>query len=263
MFVFANDALKEKHAIVTGATGGIGYKTAKVLASMGASVTITGRRKEKLDELAREIGKDFPDTTVLSYPADISAEKDRRNLVKAAEEANGLTSLLVNSAGISGGDTVDRLTKEEMDKIMDINYTSTVLLTQLVYNRMKAKQEGAVVNVASLSGLRGTYGNTAYAASKFALIGFTQSFAFEAIKHHVRVNAVCPGYVDTDMGRNAVQRRVDRENRSFETVVNDNIPSGRMTTPEEVANTIAYLLSNAAGNIVGESMKISGGSVMR
>ncbi|HET7579507.1 MAG TPA: SDR family oxidoreductase [Bacillales bacterium] len=266
MAVFAQDALKGKHALITGASGGIGYETAKVLTSMGAAVTVTGRRKEKLDELAGEIRTQSPDAAVFTYAADLGSEEEREKLVDAAEKAQGTIILLVNSAGISGGTTVDELTQQEMERIMHLNYTATVLLTQRIYKKMMERKEGAIVNVSSLSGLRGTYGNTAYAASKFALIGFTHSMAVEAIEHGVRVNAVCPGYVETEMGKSAINRRAQRANRTLSEqmeIVNQNLPSGRISTPQEVANTIAFLLSDAAGNIVGESVKISGGSVLR
>ncbi|HET7580374.1 MAG TPA: SDR family oxidoreductase [Bacillales bacterium] len=265
MTIFAKDSLKGKHALVTGATGGIGYETAKVLAAMGASVTVTGRKKEKLEQLAEEIHTQSPEADVFTYAADLAKAEDRKKLVETAENNCGLISMLVNSAGISGGTAVDQLKQGEMERIMHLNYTATVLLTQLVYKKMMQKKEGAIVNVSSLSGLRGTHGNTAYAASKFALIGFTHSMAVEAIEYGVRVNAVCPGYVDTDMGKAAIQRRADRAGRSLDEqmeVVNQGLPSGRITTPQEVANTIAFLLTDAAGNIVGESVKISGGSVL-
>lgn len=266
MTVFANDALKGQHALVTGATGGIGYATAKELASMGAAVTVTGRRRDKLAELVEEIRTETADASVSAHVASLRNGEDRLKLIEAAEGAHGLVTLLVNSAGISGGTTVDELTQEEMEKIMHLNYTSTVLLTQLVYRKMiEQEKKGAIVNVASLSGLRGTYGNTAYAASKFALIGFTHSMAVEAIRFGIRVNAVCPGYVDTEMGKAAIERRGVHENRTLEeqmAVVNEGLPSGRITRPEEVARTIAFLLTEAAENIVGESVKISGGSVL-
>ncbi|MFC7395490.1 SDR family NAD(P)-dependent oxidoreductase [Scopulibacillus cellulosilyticus] len=263
MSIFAKDVLKGKHALVTGATGGIGSETAKVLAGMGASVTITGRRLEKLDELSKEISEMDLNSKVFSYAADLGKEEEREKLVSAAEKAHGPVSLLVNNAGVLGGGTVDQLEQADIERVMYINYTSTVLLTQLIYKTMKQQKDGAIVNVASLSGLRGTYGGTAYASSKFALIGFTHSMAVEAIEHGIRVNAVCPGFVDTEMGRNSVQNKADRENRSVSEVIKGSIPSGRMTTPSEVANTIAFLLTDAAENIVGESVKISGGSVLR
>jgi NAD(P)-dependent dehydrogenase (short-subunit alcohol dehydrogenase family) len=263
MSVFSSTALKGEHALITGATGGIGSETAKQLVEMGAAVTITGRREAKLKLLAKEIQELMTDAKVFTTTADIGKEEDRNQLVHSSENALGPISLLVNNAGIVGGGRVEELNQEEMERMMHVNYTSTVLLTQQIYKTMKKHNKGAIVNVASLSGLRGTHGNTAYAASKFALIGFTHSMAVEAIAHGVRVNAVCPGYVDTEMGRSAAERKATRENRTVTEVISGSIPSGRMTTAKEVASTIAFLLTDAAENIVGESVKISGGSVLR
>ncbi|WP_156289800.1 SDR family NAD(P)-dependent oxidoreductase [Oceanobacillus salinisoli] len=267
MAIYANDSLAGKHVLIIGATGGIGYETAKVLADMGASITITGRREQVLEQLTEEIVAKNPGAKVFPVPADLTNSSERTQLVEAAEQANGFISHLVNAAGILGSNAeVEKLTEEELEKIMHVNYTIPILLTQQVYSSMKAKGEGSIVNVSSLSGLRGTYGGTAYSGSKFALIGFTQSFALEAIQHGVRVNAVCPGYVETEMGRKSIRNKARRENRSFEEqykLANDSIPSGRISTPEEVANTIAFLMTDAAENMVGESIKISGGSVMR
>src|SRR5690606_7085642 len=128
------------------------------------------------------------------------------------------------------------------------------------------RKEGDIVNLASLSGLRGTYANAAYSASKFAVVGWTQSMALEAVDYGIRVNAVCPGYVDTEMARSSLRRKAERNQTSFAEeleLAEKSIPSGRLSTALEVANTIAFLLTDAARNIVGESVKISGGSVMR
>ncbi|MYL56716.1 SDR family NAD(P)-dependent oxidoreductase [Virgibacillus halodenitrificans] len=263
MSIFSNQALKNEHALITGATGGIGAATAKTLAGMGAAVTITGRNEEKLENVAENIRSTHPDANICKQLADLGKDSDRETLVEQAEKACGPITLLVNNAGIAGGSTVDELTKEKLESIMDINYTSTVLLTQLVYKKMLKKKRGAIVNVSSLSGLRGTHGNTAYAGSKFALIGFTQSMAVEAIEHGIRVNAVCPGWVDTAMGQQSVENKAARTNTSVKDLLQSSVPSGRMSEPEEVANTIAFLLTDAAANIVGESVKISGGTVMR
>jgi len=262
MAVFSKDALKGEHVLVTGATGGIGSETAKVLAGMGASITLTGRRKNKLEDLAAEIHETTPDTDIYTYAADLGNRGERTKLVNNAEKECGPISLLVNNAGISGGGPVEQLDPEDLERVVHLNYTATVLLTQLVYQSMKQRKKGAIVNVTSLSGLRGTYGGTAYAGSKFAMTGFTHSLALEAIEHGVRVNAVSPGFVDTEMGRASAQKKANRQNRSLSEVVKESIPSGRMTTPREVANTIAFLLTDAAENIVGESVKISGGSVL-
>jgi|SRR5699024_9175416 len=265
MSVFAEDALKGEHALITGATGGIGYETAKVLASMGADVTITGRREDLLIQLKEEIDEKNGDVNVFPCPADLVKSEERERLVAESVDKNGSVTMLINSAGTLGGGMVNELTQDELERVMHMNFTVPILLSQQIYAFMKHRKTEVIVNVASLSGIRGTVGNTAYAGSKFALIGFTQSFAVEAIQHGIRVNAVCPGYVDTEMGKNSIERKAVREGRSFEEqfrLANEGTPSGRISNPKEVANTIAFLLTDAASNIVGESVKISGGSVM-
>ncbi|MCT2536173.1 SDR family oxidoreductase [Aquibacillus koreensis] len=266
MSIYSKDALKDHHALITGATGGIGFETALVLASMGANITITGRKQDKLELLKEKIFDENPQASVFMYQADLSDSNQIEYLVNTASKEMGDISLLVNAAGVLGGDIVENLTQDELEKVMHMNYTVPILLSQQVYKQMKQNKKGAIVNVSSLSGLRGTYGGTAYCGSKFALIGFTHAFALEAIEHGVRVNAVCPGFVETEMGRKAIEAKAKRENRSFDQqykLANTGLPSGRISTPEEVANTIAFLLSDAATNIVGESVKISGGAVMR
>ncbi|MGG4165982.1 SDR family oxidoreductase [Rossellomorea vietnamensis] len=262
-FLFHESTLKDQHILITGATGGIGYETAKVAIQAGAKVTITGRNEEKLNQLKAECQDP---SRVFLYKADLMSTEDREKLLSAARDELGPITGLVNSAGIGGGDLLEKLTEEDLRKIMELNYFSLVQLSQAVFNQMKSGKSGSIVNISSLSGLRGTHGNSAYSASKFAVTGFTQAFAHEAIQHNIRVNAICPGYVDTEMGRNAIKSKGERERRSYEEqleIAKDSIPSGRLTSPVEVANTIVYLLSDAAENIVGESIKISGGSVMR
>ncbi|QGH35028.1 SDR family NAD(P)-dependent oxidoreductase [Gracilibacillus salitolerans] len=266
MAVFAKDALKERHILITGATGGIGYETAKVIVSMGAKVTITGRNQDKLNLLEKELMQDTTPDQICVATADITKEADRSDLIKTAEEKLGFISDLVNSAGVSGGAPVEQLETDVIEQIMDINYFSTFRLTKTIYQKMIPEKRGNIVNVASLSGLRGTYGNSAYASSKFAMIGWTQSMALEAIEHNIRVNAVCPGFVDTDMAHNILKKKAERNDISYEQTLENaknSIPSGRLISALEVANTIAFVLTDAAQNIVGESVKISGGSVMR
>ncbi|MDN7246450.1 SDR family oxidoreductase [Planococcus shenhongbingii] len=266
MSIFSNEALKHKHVLITGATGGIGYETAKVLAGMGARLTITGRNEEKLNELKQQLIPVVGEENVFVKTADLTVEKEREELVLSADKALGFINGLVNSAGIGGGGVVEELDEATVERVMNVNFKSTLFLTQLVYSRMLEKKEGDIVNLSSLSGLRGTHGNTAYAASKFAVIGWTQSMALEAIEHKIRVNAVCPGYVDTEMAWNSIRKKAEKKGVSFEEGMNEAaaaIPSGRISTTEEVANMIAFLLTDAARNIVGEAMKISGGNFMR
>ncbi|MDQ0428685.1 NAD(P)-dependent dehydrogenase (short-subunit alcohol dehydrogenase family) [Planomicrobium stackebrandtii] len=266
MTIFSSEALAHKHILITGATGGIGTEAALTLAAMGASITITGRNKEKLEQLKAELLRKMPVDRLCVQQADLTDPADRMRLIEQAERKLGFINGLVNSAGVSGGKRVEEIDEAFLAEMMNLNFVSTFLLTQEVYSKMLEKKEGNIVNLASLSGLRGTYGNTAYSASKFAVVGWTQSMAVEAIGHGIRVNAVCPGYVDTEMARNSLRKKAERNGTSFEEELDNakkEIPSGRLSTALEVANAIAFLMTDAAGNIVGESLKISGGSVMR
>lgn len=263
--LFSSKALQDRHVLITGASGGIGYETAKIAAACGASVSLTGRNKGKLAALYEELKEITSESKITMFVADLSLEFDRLKLIKHCEEKLGSITSLVNAAGIAENILLDNLEEEKLVNIMHTNHTVTVLLTKEIYKKMKEKQTGAIVNVASLSGLRGTYGGTAYASSKFALIGFTQSLALEAIRFNINVNAVCPGYVDTAMARELISRKAIEAGISYEEQVGKIVagfPSGRLTTPNEVANTIIFLLSGAVGNLVGESIKISGGVVV-
>ncbi|ENH98147.1 short-chain dehydrogenase/reductase family protein [Gracilibacillus halophilus YIM-C55.5] len=266
MTIFSSDALRHRHILITGATGDIGYETAKVLISMGAKLTATGRNVDKLNQLRRELLETTDEKNFCVMTADITKEADRNELMAYAEKQLGFISGLVNAAGIAGNKKVEDLDESMIEQMMQVNYLAAFSLTKPIYQKMIKHQQGDIVNIASLSGLRGTYGNTAYASSKFAMIGWTQSMAHEAIKHQVRVNAVCPGFVDTDMAENLIQIKAERNQVSYDHALEQakqSVPSGRFTTAEEVAQTIAFLLTDAANNIVGESVKISGGSVMR
>ncbi|WP_342431239.1 SDR family oxidoreductase [Neobacillus sp. FSL H8-0543] len=265
MSIFSNEALKNKHIIITGASGGIGRATVEVIASMGAKITASGRNTEKLKKLI----EDYPGYDIAIVEADINKPQDRQALVDIAIKTHGPIFGLVNSAGTAGGgfgrQEVEHVDEELLTNVMHTNWTATVLLTQLVYKEMIKQKDGAIVNISSLSGLRGRYGASAYVSSKFALIGFTQSLALEAIEHRIRVNAVCPGYVETEMGQSAILSSSQRNGLSYEEQlekIKTDIPSSEIINPIEVANTVAFLLTNATNNIIGESIKISGGAVL-
>ncbi|WP_322787584.1 SDR family NAD(P)-dependent oxidoreductase [Salimicrobium album] len=261
--LFADNAFKGKHIVVTGASRGIGRETAIQLTRAGASVTLTGRNRERLEEVQKECENGTGETQIVV--ADLNQAADRQELVEKSLEFLPVYGL-VNSAGVLSTYYLEDIPEEELRKAMEVNFFSLTLLTQEFYTEMKKREEGAIVNLSSLSGLRGTHGNVAYCASKFAVTGFTQSLAHEAIRSNIRVNAVAPGFVDTEMGRKAVAAKAEREGRSFEEqweLAQSGNPSGRITTAGEVAGTILFLLSEASENIIGESVKISGGSVMR
>jgi len=263
MEIFSNDALNDKHVLITGATGGIGYETAKLAASMGARVSITGRNESKLMKLKDELENITDEEKIYAHIADINEKADREELVEACEKQQGFITSLVNSAGKGGGDVVENLDEDFITNMMNINYTSTVLLTQLVYKKMLEKEQGDIINLASMSGLRGVYGNASYCASKFALVGFTESLALEAAPHHIRVNAVAPGFVNTEMAEGIIGEKAERNGVSYQEqlqTTKDNLPSGRITEPEEIAHVIAFLLTGASENLLGTSIKITGGT---
>lgn len=264
MGVFSNNALKGMHVLITGATGDIGRETAKVISSMGAFLSLTGRNEEKLGQLAEELKTGYSFIHVVK--ADLTKKEDRDFLVESCEKRFGFVSGLVNCAGIAGGSVLEELEEEFVEEILHMNVTAALLLTKLVYAKMKTNRYGRIVNVASLSGIRGTQGNSAYAASKFALRGFTQSLAVEAAPYGIAVNAVCPGFVETSMAKKAIEAKAERNGLTFEQQYQKIItalPSGKITTPAEVANTIAFLMTDATQNLIGESILLSGGSVMK
>lgn len=267
MSVYSDTALDDECILVTGATGGIGKATAQLLGGMGASLVLTGRDETKLENVSATVEDSATTGRVVSYPADITEQSERGALLETARSETSGVTMLVNSAGMGGGRIpFEDLKPDRITNVMNLNYTATVLLTQAVYRRLKERNGGAIVNVSSLSGLRGTYRSIPYCASKFAVTGFTQALALEAIEHNIRVNAVSPGWVDTEMARRGIESKAKAKGRTFEEqreIEVGSLPSGRMTTPDEVANAIAFLLTPGAANIVGESVKISGGTLMR
>ena len=265
MPTFSEDALGGESVVVTGATGGIGWSVAERAAKAGAGVLATGRDTDRLEEIDDRLAEVDASGRTTTHKADITNEAERVELASKAEQM-GVT-MLVNAAGITGSRTdFEDLSQHEVAEVLDLNFVSTLRFTQELYRSMKDRSGGAIVNIASLSGLRGTYKSIPYCSSKFALVGFTQSLALEAIEHDIRVNAVCPGWVDTEMGREGIRSKAEAHGRAYDEQLErelDAIPSKRMSTPDDVANAVMYLLSDASENIVGESLKISGGSVLR
>ncbi|MDR6227327.1 SDR family NAD(P)-dependent oxidoreductase [Desmospora profundinema] len=262
--IFSKHALQGKRVIVTGATGGIGRAIARVLREMGADLLLTGRRKDALEEVAAELAEEGKGQLAV-YRADLVDALDRERLVTEARTRFGGTDILINNAGTFASALMEEVTEEELDRVMRVNVYSVMFLTQLVYREMKERRAGKIIQLSSLSGIRGWEGGTIYAASKFALNGFTQSLAVEAARHGIQVNAVAPGFVDTDMGIQAIGTKAKRSGRSLEEgweAVEKSLPSGRLSTPEEVAACVAFLSTGAADNIIGSNLRISGGGLL-
>jgi NAD(P)-dependent dehydrogenase (short-subunit alcohol dehydrogenase family) len=249
------------HALVTGAGRGIGAAIVRSLASAGADVTLLGRSRADLEVVAAELGAVRRGCQV----ADVSDGGSVRAAVSAARAAIGPITVLVNNAGqaLSGpfGNTSDAL----WQSMLSVNLTGTFLCMRECLPDMLKAGFGRIVNVASTAGLIGYPYVSAYCASKHGVIGLTRAVALETARRNVTVNAVCPGYTDTDLVRTAVANISAKTGRGDEEALAELIshnPQGRLVTPEEVADTVRWLCLRSTGSVTGQSIAVAGGEVM-
>jgi NAD(P)-dependent dehydrogenase (short-subunit alcohol dehydrogenase family) len=250
--------------VVTGAGRGIGASVARALAAEGARVVLAGRSQQTLDGVAAEIrgtGQDaFTQVCDVTDPASIAG------LVRLAGEWLGHVDILVNNAGIAYGGSLARTALAEWNRLLAVNATGAFLCTQAFVPGMMERRWGRVVFVASVAGLTGGKYIAAYAASKHAVLGLTRSVAAEVAEFGVTVNAVCPGYVDTDMTRESVDRIVEKTGKTREqalAAILATTPQRRLISPEEVAHAVAALCDELACGINGEAVVIDGGALLR
>ena len=245
-----------RHALVTGGGSGVGRAIALALASEGIVVTICGRREAALDETARQNGRIHP------LIADVTDETAMANLHKQAEAARGPLDIIVANAGMAGSAPASRTTLADWQHTLDVNLTGAFLTVKPALAAMARSKAGRIVFVASTAGLKG-YGYVApYVAAKHGVIGLMRALATENAKTGVTVNAVCPGFVDTDMLDESLKRIVDRTGRSSEearaSLVSTN-PQGRFVQPDEIAAAVLWLCGESAGSVTGQAISISGG----
>ena len=255
--------LEGQHAIVTGASRGIGAAIATVLARRGASITLMARSLAALEDRAHALG-DAHGVAVAAIACDVSDEESVQAAFARATETHGPAHVLVNNAGAARSASFLDTSRAMWDEMIGVNLTSVYLCTQAVLPHMLTAKQGRIVNVASTSGLRGYKTMAAYCAAKHGVVGLTRVLALETASHGVTVNAICPGYVETDIFEQALQnlmqaRGIDRA--AARAMLTRPIPTGRFTTVEEVASAVDWLCSPTTGNVTGIALPLTGGEV--
>lgn len=245
--------LKDKVAIVTGGTRGIGRAIALKLADQGANIVINYRNSDKEAEELKSIleGKGVK---VLTVKCDISNFEDSKNLMDKCKEVFGRIDILVNNAGITKDTLIMRMKEEDFDNVIDVNLKGTFNCAKHASAIMLKQRFGKIINMTSVVGIAGNAGQVNYAASKAGVIGLTKSLAKELGSRGVTVNAVAPGFINTDMTA-SLSEKVKEE-------ASKNIPLKRLGDPEDVANLVGFLASDAANYITGQVINVDGGMVM-
>lgn len=251
--------LQGRHVLVTGAGRGIGAAIARTLAGEGADLTLLGRNQATLDALAASLGG-----RAHGVVADITDAAQVAAAFAAARERFGPVAILVNNAGQAESAPFGRTSQALWDRMLAVNLTGTFLCAQAALPDMLALGWGRIVNIASTAGQRGYAYVTAYAAAKHGVVGLTRSLALEVARKGITVNAVCPGYTETDILRESIDNVVAKTGRSADearasfAAVN---PQGRILQPEEVADAVRWLCGAGAAAITGQCISVSGGEV--
>jgi len=239
---------KNKTVLVTGSTRGIGKAIAVEFARRGADVVITGRNKGTAEIVAENIKNEF---NVNAYGCELDFSKDVPQQWKEIEKVAGNIDILVNNAGLTRDTLFIRMKDEDWEEVINANLTGTFKITKLVVKGMMKKKWGRIINISSVVGFTGNAGQVNYATTKAGLIGFTKSLAKELASRNITVNAVAPGFIETDM--------TDKLPAEIKEKYLEQIPVGKFGKPEDVAYAVLFLASEMAGYITGETIHVNGG----
>ncbi len=241
--------LKNKNIIVTGASGGIGNAIVKKLNESGANILVSGTKIEKLEKLK----KDFEKIKILKFDMSES-EKIEQFIENATEKLGGSLDCIVNNAGITQDNLAIRMSLDEWKKVIDINLTSTFLMSKFAIKKMLKNKYGKIVNITSVVGHTGNLGQANYSASKAGIVAMSKSLAIEYAKKNINVNCISPGFIKT-----AMTEKIDEK---FKETIISKIPSARLGEPDDIANAVDFLCSNQSSYINGETLHVNGGMYM-
>ena len=242
-------SLINKNIIVTGASGGIGNSIVKKLNDNGANILATGTKSEKLENLKSK----FKNISILKF--DISkTDKIEEFIEDATSKLGGKLDCIVNNAGVTQDNLAIRMSLEEWQKVIDINLTSTFLLSKFAIKKMLKNKSGKIINITSVVGHTGNLGQSNYTASKAGIIAMSKSLAIEYAKKNININCISPGFIKTAM--------TDKIDAKFKEIIISKIPSARLGEPEDISNAVVFLASNQSNYINGETLHINGGMYM-
>ena len=242
-------SLKDKKALITGASGGIGKELARVLVEYNAEVCISGRNVEELNELKESLGDKCH-----IVPCDLSNKNEISELFSKSEEVLGQIDILVNNAGITKDNIFLRMSDQEWEDVLNINLNSTFNILKLITKGMVKRKYGRIINISSVVGATGGAGQVNYAASKAGLIGLTKSLSQELATRNITVNCIAPGFIETPMTEKLDDNRKD--------IIISSIPANRIGTPKDLSSAVIFLASQESSYITGQTIHINGGLYM-
>ena len=243
------NSLQNKNIIVTGASGGIGNSIVEKLYENGANILATGTREEKLKELEKKFEK------IKTLKFDISQHNKIEEFINnATEKLGGSLDCIINNAGITKDNLTIRMSLDEWTKVVDINLTSTFLMSKYSIKKMLKNKSGKIINITSVVGHTGNVGQANYTASKAGIVAMSKSLAIEYAKKNINVNCISPGFISTAM--------TDQIDLKFKELIITKIPANRLGKPEDVANAAVFLSSNQSDYINGETLHVNGGMYM-